>query len=448
MSYWSTAHRRLSSFFAGLAAVPASAAIPAQSLPGPRAGYTLTHAGHQLRIGPIAFWIIVGTLVIMAGWTIVTATYFAFRDDVLTRLISRTADMQFAYEDRIAEMRAQVDRVTSRQLLDQEQFEQKLDQLLRRQAALESRAAMLGGAIGPGTTGSIHRHPDGPGAADRLTSRPKPSPISDTVRFLAPVEREARLESRMLPTSDGRIAADSKAGGIEGALARLQRSLDRVEESQTAALNAMEEHFDVRARRMRNVLADLGVDLTNLPPAKTRGAGGPFIPVKPSSANPFERQLYRLTMARAQLERLTDSLTSVPLRKPIVGDLDLSSGFGVRVDPFLGVPAMHTGDDFRATAGDNVFATAAGVVTMAGWSGGYGRLVEVKHGNGFATRYGHLSDILVHVGQRVHLGQIIGRVGSTGRSTGPHLHYETRVDGDAVDPQKFLRAGVRLGAQS
>src|SRR6202035_4292963 len=107
------------------------------------ADYTLVHAGRQLRIGPIAFWIVVGTLVIMAAWSITTATYFAFRDDVLTRLVSREAEMQFGYEDRIAELRAQIDRLSSRQLLDQEQYEQKLDQVSRRQATLESRAAAL-----------------------------------------------------------------------------------------------------------------------------------------------------------------------------------------------------------------------------------------------------------------------------------------------------------------
>ena len=101
------------------------------------AGYTLIHAGRQLRLGPIEFWVVVGTLVIMAVWTITTATYFAFREDVLTRLITRQAEMQFGYEDRIAELRSQVDRISSRQLLDQEQYEQKLDQILRRQSVLE-----------------------------------------------------------------------------------------------------------------------------------------------------------------------------------------------------------------------------------------------------------------------------------------------------------------------
>src|SRR5437870_721134 len=111
--------------------------IDAFAAPG---SYALVHAGRQWRVGPIVFWIVIGILVVMAGWTIVTATYFAFHDDVLTRLLARQAEMQFGYEDRVAELRAQLDRMTSRQLLDQELFEQKLDQLVRRQATLEQRA--------------------------------------------------------------------------------------------------------------------------------------------------------------------------------------------------------------------------------------------------------------------------------------------------------------------
>ena len=121
-----------------------SAAAVSRHVQRAHGGYTLVHGGRQVRIGPVAFWIVVGTLVIMAVWSIATGTYFAFRDDVLTRLIGRQAEMQFAYEDRIAELRAQVDRITSRQLLDQEQFEQKLNALLQRQATLEQRTDALG----------------------------------------------------------------------------------------------------------------------------------------------------------------------------------------------------------------------------------------------------------------------------------------------------------------
>jgi TolA-binding protein len=119
------------------------------------AGYTITHAGRQIRLKPVAFWIAVGTVVVMAGWSVTTATYFAFRDDLLKGLIARQAEQQYAYEDRIAELRARIDRTTSRQLLDQEQLEQKLDDLVHRQATLESRAAALVGIVDP-PTGSLH----------------------------------------------------------------------------------------------------------------------------------------------------------------------------------------------------------------------------------------------------------------------------------------------------
>jgi len=408
-----------------------------------RTEFTLAHAGRHVRVGPVVFWTIVGTLVIMAGWSIVTATYFAFHDDVLARLIARETAMQFAYEDRIAEMRVQVDRVTSRQLLDQEQFEQKLDQLLRRQSMLESRAAALAGVIDPVATGSIKPPTRGSIPIEPAAGQPsKPSPINDTTIYTKPPDRDARLETRGLAGSSPR--AQMMSGGVDGMLTRLQDSLNRIETRQTNTLNGLEEGYGARARRMRSVLADLGLDIsgTGTQPA----VGGPFVPVKlPAEGHGFERQIYRINLARAQVDRLNRMLSAVPLRKPVTGEIDTTSNFGVRIDPFLGRPAMHTGLDFRGNTGDPIRATAGGTVTHAGWTGGYGNMVEIDHGNGLSTRYGHLSEIEASVGQSVKVGQVIGRLGSSGRSTGPHLHYETRMDGEAVDPERFLRAGLRLG---
>ena len=135
------AHDHGRSFHRRPATAAATAALP---LPDTDDAYTIVHHGKQFRLGPVVFWIVVGTIVLLGLWSAATATYFAFRDDVLTRLIARQADMQYAYEDRIAELRAKVDRTTSRQLLDQEQFDQKLDQIMKRQTALESRATALG----------------------------------------------------------------------------------------------------------------------------------------------------------------------------------------------------------------------------------------------------------------------------------------------------------------
>ena len=416
-----------------------SAAAMSRHVQRAHGGYTLMHAGRQVRIGPVAFWIIVGTLVIMAIWSVATGTYFAFREDVLTRLIGRQTELQFAYEDRIAELRAQVDRATSRQLLDQEQFEQKLNAVLQRQATLEQRMAALGGDLA--STGSI-RPPRG---ALPSETTPKASPISDTVIFSAPPDREARLESREGPASLTRISSRGDAGGLDGILGRLSAGLDNIDRKQIAVLNDMEERADSKARRMRSVLSDLGVNPVRMPTGAT--VGGPFVPLNPAkaSASAFDRQLYRVNVVRAQISQYLQALVAVPLRKPVIGEVDMSSPFGMRMDPFNGRPAIHTGIDLRGEVGEPGRATAAGRVSLAGREGGYGNMVEIDHGNGLATRYGHLSEIDVKVGQMVRIGETIGHIGSTGRSTGPHLHYETRVNGEAVDPQKFLRAGVRLG---
>jgi murein DD-endopeptidase MepM/ murein hydrolase activator NlpD len=392
-------------------------------------GYTFAHAGRQIRLGPVAFWIAVGTVVILAGWSATTATYFAFSDDVLKGLIARQAEQQYAYEDRIAELRAQIDRTTSRQLLDQEQFEQKLNDLLRRQAALESRATALSGISDPATTGSLR---------SSSTGGNDPKPVSDSLLTPHLLDRGTSLEPDRAPTNK----KPGKEADIGTKLGRIEASLDRVDRREGAMLAQLQARYEGKARKMRAVLAQLGLKLDANPPA---GIGGPFVPVAlPSESQSFERALTRVNIARAYADKLSATLVSVPVREPVTGEIDFSSPYGVRVDPFLHVPAMHTGIDFRGTFGEPIHATAAGTVTSAGWSGGYGQMVEVDHGNGLATRYGHLSEIDVKVGQSMRIGQVVGRLGSTGRSTGPHLHYETRVDGEAVDPQRFLKAGAML----
>lgn len=401
--------------------------------------YTLLHHGRQVRLGPIAFWIVVGTLVIMAVWSIGTGTYFAFKDDVLKSLIGRQASMQFAYEDRIAELRSQVDRITSRQMLDQEQFEQKLQALLRRQALLEQRTSSIAGDLG--VTGSIK-----PSKLPELRgARPiKPSPISDTVIFTAPPDREARLQSREPANANTRFADNAGGGSLDGILSRVSLSLDKIDQRQVAALTNMEEKADSKARAIGAVLSDLGINVGK----GSGGVGGPLVPLKAprGDSGPFERQIWRINVARAQLNRYTQALATVPVRKPVYGEVEQSSPFGMRMDPFLGGPAIHTGVDLRGDIGDPVRVTANGRVTRAAWAGGYGNMVEVDHGNGLTTRYGHMSKIEVKVGQHVTMGQTIGRIGSTGRSTGPHLHYEVRIDDKPVNPQKFLRAGLQLGS--
>src|SRR5262245_38459052 len=386
--------------------------------------------GRRRRLRAIAPWVIVGALLTIAAWSITSATFSAFREDVRAGLLARQAEMQSAYEDRIAELRAQIDRFSSRRVIDQEQYEKKLEQILRRQTTLESRTGALNG-LGDATA-TIKQPARGGGSGEPRAIVPKAG--RDKGAFISP--------DRTGPDSRTNVLAK---GGFAGAIERLQASLDHLEQRQAATVGSLAERYDAKARRIRAVLIELGLDLGKASNEAAGAVGGPFVPVNVAKdASAFERQLSRAQLARAQITRLTRTLGSIPVRKPIDGELDLQSGFGVRTDPFLGTPALHTGLDLHGETGDSVRATGDGTVIAASWNGGYGRTVDIDHHNGISTRYGHLSSIDVRVGQAVKSGQILGKLGSTGRSTGPHLHYETRLKGEAVDPQKFLRAGTRL----
>ena len=248
-----------------------------QSTPAKREenGYTLVHAGKQVRFGPVAFWIVVGTVTTLGMWSAATATYFAFRDDVLTRLIARQAEMQYAYEDRIAELRAKVDRATSRQLLDQEQFDQKLDQIMRRQTALELRASAIGGM-------SESRDRSGRRRAARLRPSLRPPVRPNLRRSVTPPCSSRRPIARRgwnrAPQSSPMPATKTaKIQGVDNVIVRLQTSLDQVERRQLASLTSLEDGLESRARRMRGVFSDLGLDIGQLEAATPRAAmGGPL----------------------------------------------------------------------------------------------------------------------------------------------------------------------------
>lgn len=227
----------------------------------------------------------------------------------------------------------------------------------------------------------------------------------------------------------------------------LERSLARVEAGQMQLLPHLATTMAGRVQEMRTVLAELGVDLARLKlPAARVPAGPPLLPPGSTPApGSFEHALQQFGATRDGYARWRDLATIVPFRRPLDGDDNTTSNFGMRTDPFTGVATMHAGMDFRAETGTPVRAGGAGRVLRAEVAGGYGNLVELDHGNGLTTRYGHLSAIDVQPGQIVDADAVIGRVGSTGRSTGPHLHYETRRDDEALNPLRFMQAGQQLG---
>lgn len=224
--------------------------------------------------------------------------------------------------------------------------------------------------------------------------------------------------------------------------------IQTVQQDQDRLIDAAEVFAKNRADRLK-----LAFRLAGLDPAAYTGAGdglgGPLIDGKDPRAlaavldvdEDFAGRLEHAVSDLSDMQALTSSETAIPLAHPTGPAVRETSGFGARSDPFSGEPAYHPGQDFAGAYGSAIYVTAPGVVSFAGERNGYGNTVEVDHGHGFKTRYGHLSAISVVVGQQVAVGQRIGAMGSTGRSTGTHLHYEVWVNGRPENPLRFVKAG-------
>jgi len=204
------------------------------------------------------------------------------------------------------------------------------------------------------------------------------------------------------------------------------------------------------------VLRLTGVSMTRLTDADgaAEGQGGPLVSqdlveyLRNSNTNPaFAHRVTQVAARVSESRRLEAIAGSTPLAPPVAVEYRETSGFGPRVDPFTGRPAFHAGLDMAAFDRAPVVATSPGTVSFAGVKSGYGYVVEIDHGHGFKTRYGHLRDIQVSRGEHVAIGQRIGSMGSTGRSTGTHLHYEVWFRGRVYDPVNFLRAGRHVYEQ-
>lgn len=266
--------------------------------------------------------------------------------------------------------------------------------------------------------------------------------------FLASViqgESDPKKLAALLP-----MTVSYRTGTSQKVLAEFQP----IDANQTKLATLVRAATEARYQETAKSLSQLGIDPTRVAGG---GMGGPYEPVTTSApvvsvqpvsvpvvANPAtpaqpDPQFRALFQSWKKLDQLQQGVIAIPSIKP-VANITINSGFGVRSDPFRGGAAMHSGVDIPGPHGTPIYATADGIVDRAGWVGGYGNLVELGHGRGIQTRYGHMSSILVAAGTRVKRGQMIGLMGSTGRSTGSHLHYEVRLDGTAVNPIPFLRS--------
>ena len=232
---------------------------------------------------------------------------------------------------------------------------------------------------------------------------------------------------------------------MDWAAANVEKGLDEIDAAQQARLETIASTLRADRKRLARHWAALGLDPYKRALQARAGMGGPYVPPPPGDAESEFGLAYQAARNDLiQAEAFRKFADHVPLGIPLASDADIVSGFGVRRDPFTRGFAMHGGVDLRQEPGAPVRATAAGRVIEADWSGGYGRMVDIDHGGGLVTRYAHLSRIAVKPGEWVERGQIVGRVGSTGRSTGPHLHYETHLDGNAVNPLRFMRAAAPI----
>ncbi len=223
------------------------------------------------------------------------------------------------------------------------------------------------------------------------------------------------------------------------------RPYARVESMQRQLAERTRDMTRQRVAETARAIRTMGLNPNQFIRSGARAMGGPFEEVaQAGNADPRFRELF--TTWR-QLDQLEQGVAAIPSAHPIRDSIALTSGYGVRSDPFRGRAAMHAGIDLAGPLGTPIFATADGIVGRAEYNnGGYGNLVELNHGQGIQTRYGHLSRFAARAGQRVRRGELIGYMGSTGRSTGSHLHYEVRIDGRAVNPVPFMQQANALVA--
>jgi murein DD-endopeptidase MepM/ murein hydrolase activator NlpD len=263
-------------------------------------------------------------------------------------------------------------------------------------------------------------------------------------------QRQEFLEemARMLPedmvkegaangtVTDSTAEADATVKKV-GALIPQAKGLAEIEARQLAFAERLTRFADARARRAETAMRKLNLDPKFLSRNAQAAMGGPFEAL--DAADGIDPRFERLGLSLARMAVLERALDGIPQVVP-ASIQNITSGFGYRRDPFNGRGAMHAGIDFKGAMGSPIFAAAEGRVTHAGWKSGYGQAIDIAHGNGILTRYAHLSRIGVKVGQQIDAGATIGGLGSTGRSTGPHLHFEVRINDRAINPRPFLEA--------
>jgi murein DD-endopeptidase MepM/ murein hydrolase activator NlpD len=276
--------------------------------------------------------------------------------------------------------------------------------------------------------------------------------------LLHTVERRDAALNLLLKKLDPAAAKSTSEGALSAEPSPVKR-LDAARQDQERLIGMASTLIRGRLARLEHVfkvahLNPAAFETRSSIKGSSRGEGGPFIDANDPRAlahfldvdEPFAANISHVALDASALHSLSQALSKVPIGRP-VAQVEKTSSFGFRTDPFTGRLAFHPGQDFRGAYRTPVHVTASGVVAFTGQRTGYGNTVEVDHGHGLRTRYAHLAAIMVRPGQVVTVGQQIGAMGSTGRSTGVHLHYEVWQDGRLQDPDRFLKAGQGVQQQ-
>jgi murein DD-endopeptidase MepM/ murein hydrolase activator NlpD len=370
-----------------------------------------------MRIRPWIFSTVLSASLVFGTLYVAAAGYLFMSDELIIATVEDRTKIRHQYEDQITFLRTKIDRITSRYSVAQQSLERELRVLIQRQEALDVRQDIIA------NLSQAARRAELPASEGRVdTAAQSPAPATGAVLRGTPEangEREARVEQ---------FEAIGKAVG-------------QLAGRQTEYVGVIAQTVAGRADRLSGILRGINIRPRD---GKNDGVGGPLVALDQNSdPESFRTHVALVTEEIERFSRIKNFANSLPLDPPL-GDAMITSGYGRRVDPFLKRPAIHGGVDFRAHSGEPVKTMAPGVVITAGYSGGYGKLVAIDHGNGIVTRFGHMRRITVKRGQTVARGDKIGEVGSTGRSTGPHLHYEVRHNGKTVDPTSFFRAGRKI----
>lgn len=357
-----------------------------------------------------------------------------------TTLNERIHDNQKAYDD-ISALNVLVSQNFEEIIQELSQRNQRLEQVVGLKQQLDKQVDGLARNIGSagGPTGGLKLK-----NANRLMIDPigrDPTPRQSRL----PKLRRAAYERAMKDAS----LTPANRNGREDALTRMRRSAAALEARQVLLMAAVEEESQRKLAELTAILDSTGIP-SSVIIAKAKidndapiGVGGPFIDALSSDEadSTFFMEAARAGSVLDRLVNVGQALSHVPLALPLDVRFRYTSGFGYRHDPFNGRVSRHLGEDMAAPLASPVHATAAGTVVYAGFRGGYGRSIDIDHGNGFVTRFGHLHKILVKRGQKVKFHQEIGLLGTSGRSSGPHVHYEVRFNGVAKDPMRFIEAG-------